>query len=124
MFGRVLLIHVGFLLGTFLVAFPVAAALRFQEVEGGEIGPLGAGEFLDHELHVLVVHFGVKAWIFDARGRARVYVASLDLPEDVGGTIEAFAGKIGLGEVVVDAVVKAAGVVGGAAASAALAGDE
>src|SRR4051812_16377712 len=60
MFGGVLLVHVRFFLRTLGEAFPIAAKFVVEKLEGGQIGPFGAGEFLDDELHVLLVVFRTK----------------------------------------------------------------
>src|SRR3954466_2409590 len=104
MFDSVLLVHVRFFFRTFLVTFPVSAEFGLKQTKRSKVGPLGAGELLDHQFHVLVVHLGVELGILGARRWTGVYVASLDLPEDVGGAVETFSGEIGFGKVVVNAV--------------------
>ena len=49
-------------------------------------------------------------------------ICFVDLPLDVGGTVEGFAGEGSVGEQIVDAAIEAQGVLGCAAASAAAAG--
>ena len=121
-FFGVLLVHVRFFIGTLRSSLPVTAEFIFDEVESGEIGPLGAGEFFYHQLHPLLVDLAAHVGFALAGGGAGHDVGAFDLPADIGSAVEAFASQRGSGEEVVDAVVEAHGVLSSVFAAAAAAG--
>ncbi len=93
-----------------------------MQVERGEVGPFGAGIFLHHQLHPLLVDLAAHVGVALAGGGTREHVGAFDLPADVGGAVESFGGERRSRKQIVDAVVEAHGVLGGVAAAAAAAG--
>src|ERR1700683_5809013 len=91
-------------------------------MEVGEVGPLGAGIFLHHQLHPLFIEVAAHVGIALTGGGAVHNVGAVHLPANVGSAVEAFGGHWRGGEKIIDAVVEAHGVERGVAASVAAAG--
>src|SRR6202140_4608611 len=90
-------------------------------MKGCEVGPLCARKILYHLLHGLLFDaFAEVRFLLAGRG-PRLHIRFVDLPFNVGSAVESFAGKGSGREDVIDAVVKAQGVLGRAAATVAAA---
>src|ERR1700680_3940460 len=96
MFTSVLLVDIGFLLGTLGRGLPVAAQLIVNQVKRGQISPLCPWEFLHYFLHEVLVHALSNPRIVFFRGGARHYICFVDLPANIGGAVYGFtrAGRV------------------------------
>src|SRR6185369_8807949 len=120
--GGVFFVNLRLLHRAFRAALPVAAELVVNQVESGQVGPLGPGKFLDDLFHVLFFHAFAQERLPLPGRRTRCHVRFLQLPADIGGAIHGLARQRRGGEIIGDAVVESHRVLGSAVASVAAAG--